>query len=161
MRLSINADKLAQTENKANPAVCCSPVQQPTGHNSVQTDDTAMRLTYVGLPHGSGPHHMFSSIAPTAQAFQQLAPTVCRQLFTRICKLHLDLTSTHSSQRHVYTAATCIHVDTDFKPNQEPLYQSCGAVSIRHFSAPRVRITPRHIRHFEYHGSVKGDFCSS
>ena len=33
------------------------------------------------------------------------------------------------------------------------MHQSCGAVNIRHFSAPRVRITPRHIRHFEYHGS--------
>ena len=77
------------------------------------------------------------------------------QLATRICKLQFDLTSLRHILRSYdfVTAATCIHVDTDFKANQAALHQSCGAVIIRHFSAPRVRITPRHIRHFEYHRS--------
>ena len=99
------------------------------------------------------PHQLlrvFSSSPPA-----QLTPAVCRQLVTRICKLHLDLISLRHIHRSydLVTAATCIHVDTNFKPNQAALHQSCGAVNIRHSSAPRVRTTPRHIRHFEYHGS--------
>ena len=82
-----------------------SVIQQSTGHSSVQTNDT-LRFIYVGHPHASG---LLSFVHTTLQLLQlfsssppaQLATAVCRQLVTRICKLHLrfDFVTTHHQRK--------------------------------------------------------------
>ena len=102
-----------------------SVIKQSTGHRSVQTNDT-LHLTSSDF-HTDLDHIIRSvSAAPTAQAFSssppaQLTPAVCRQLVTRICKLHLrfDFITTHSLRMRFCRSSDMYSADTDFKPTRQ------------------------------------------